>query len=109
MFKDIKSFIRSCDKCQRFKTGHAGTYCLKGTISLAVIDITWQIIISTSEPFSLKVFIERYLCWFTSNHNLIYMILSSDIIVKPIALTDVRCVESNVLSTCDLEALMVLW
>ena len=63
---------------------------LKGTISLAVIDITWQIIISTSEPFSLNVLIERSLCWFTSNHNLIYMRLSSDIIVKPITLTDVR-------------------
>ena len=63
---------------------------LKDKISLAVIDINWQIIISTSEPFSLNVLIERYLCWFTSNHNLIYMRLSSDIIVEPITLTDVR-------------------
>ena len=63
---------------------------LKGIISLAVIDITWQIIISISEPFSLKVLIECSLCWFTSNHNLIYMRLSSNIIVKPITLTDVR-------------------
>ena len=44
---------------------------LKDTISLAVIDITWQIIISTSEPFSLNVLIERSLCWLTSNHILI--------------------------------------
>mgnify|MGYP007112225190 CR=1 FL=1 len=65
-------------------------YLLKVTISLAVIDITWQIIISISEPSSLNVLIECSLCWFTSNHNLIYMRLSSDIIVKPITLTNVR-------------------
>ena len=31
------------------------TKVLKGTICLAVIDITWQFIISISEPFSLNV------------------------------------------------------